>query len=343
MIPRTGKSPSNWIANPTRCANGGGGFHNVASKVCKTCRVLAPPGLFPPEDRHRVVILATEKPADKGVPTAQWSLSDLAARILNEAHAAAISRSTIFRILDAAALKPHKSRYWLNSHDPDFEAKALEVARLYLDAPRLYQHGELVLCTDEKTGIQALELKYPTKPARPGEVARREFEYIRHGTRCLIATLVVPTGQVIGDVLAHRRSADFCRHIRHVAKQFAEVQRFHWVMDNLNTHWSLGLCRTIARLSQVCFDPRTLKTGTQRRVFLTNPEHKHVIHYTPKHGSWLNQIEIWFGVLQRRLLRRGEFNSKRDLTEQLLRYLDYYDAHWAHPYQWTYTGKPLVA
>ena len=289
------------------------------------------------------MIFATEKPADQGVPTAQWSLSDLAVRILNEAHSAAMSRSTIFRILDEAALKPHKSRYWLNSHDPDFEAKALAVARLYLDAPRLYQQGELVLCTDEKTGIQALEPKYPTKPAQPGRPALREYEYIRHGTRCLIASLVVPTGQVVGDVRARRTALDFCRHIRHTTQRFPHIKRFHWVMDNLNTHWSLDLCRTMARLSRVPFEPRLLKTGSQRKTFLTNPEHKHVIHYTPKHGSWLNQIEIWFGVLQRRLLRRGEFKSKNDLTQQLLAYIEYYDAHWAHPYKWTYTGQPLAA
>lgn len=290
-----------------------------------------------------MVVLATEKPANQGVPTAQWSLSDLAARILHDAHAAAMSRSTIFRVLNQAAIKPHKSRYWLNSHDPDFETKTLEVARLYLDAPRLHQHGELVLCTDEKTGIQALEPKYPTKPVRPGEPARREFEYIRHGTRCLIASLAVPTGQVIGDVLARRTSADFCRHIRHAARQFPDVTRFHWVMDNLNTHWSLDLCRTIARLSGVRFAPKSLRTGRQRRAFLTDPEHKHVVHYTPKHGSWLNQIEIWFGVLQRRLLRRGEFKSKADLARQLLAYLDHHNAHWAQPYRWTYTGQPLAA
>jgi len=339
----TGKLPSNWAATRIQSVNGGVASRDPASKAWQTFLVLAIPGLFPPEDRHRVVILATEKPAEQGVPTAQWSLSDLAARILNEAHAAAMSRSTIFRILDDAAFKPHKSRYWLNSHDPDFEAKALAVAKLYLDAPHLYEHGELVLCTDEKTGIQALEPKYPTKPARPGDPARREFEYIRHGTRCLIATLAVPTGLVIGDVLARRTSADFCRHIRHVAQQFPEIDRFHWVMDNLNTHWSLDFCRTIARLSHIPFHPKSLKTGAQRRAFLTDLEHKHVIHYTPKHGSWLNQIEIWFGVLERRLLRRGEFHSKKDLMQQLLRYLDYYNAHWAHPYQWTYTGKPLVA
>jgi transposase len=289
------------------------------------------------------VILATEKPADKGLPTAQWSLSDLAARIINEAHATAMSRSTIFRILDQAAFKPHKSRYWLNSHDPDFETKALAVAQLYLDAPRLYQRGELVLCTDEKTGIQALEPKYATKPARPGRPALREFEYIRHGTRCLIATLAVPTGRVIGDVLARRTALDFCRHLRHVAKAFPDSQRFHWVMDNLNTHWSLDLCRTIAKLSGVSFNPKALKTGSERRAFLTDPEHKHVIHYTPKHGSWLNQIEIWFGALHRRLLRRGEFKTKKDLTQQLLDYLDYHNINWAKPYKWTYTGQPLAA
>ncbi len=301
------------------------------------------PGLFPPEDQHRVMVLATEKPADHGIPAAQWSLSDLAARIVNDAHAAAMSRSTIFRVLHEAAIKPHKSRYWLNSHDPDFESKTLEIARLYLDAPRLHQQGELVICTDEKTSIQALEPKYPTKPLQPGRPALREFEYVRHGTRCLIASLIVPTGEVVGDVLPQRTSADFCRHVRHVARQFPEVQRFHWVMDNLNTHWSLDLCRTIARLSSVRFEPKQLRTGNERRAFLTNPEHKHVIHYTPKHGSWLNQIEIWFGVLQRRLLRRGEFSSKADLTRQLLAYLEYYNVHWARPYRWTYTGQPLAA
>jgi putative transposase len=202
---------------------------------------------------------------------------------------------------------------------------------------------ELVICTDEKTSIQALEPKYPTKPLQPGRPALREFEYVRHGTRCLIASLIVPTGEVVGDVLPQRTSADFCRHVRHVARQFPEVKRFHWVMDNLNTHWSLDLCRTIARLSSVRFEPQQLRTGSERRAFLTNPEHKHVIHYTPKHGSWLNQIEIWFGVLQRRLLRRGEFSSKADLTRQLLAYLEYYNVHWARPYRWTYTGQPLAA
>lgn len=110
--------------------------------------------------------------------------------------------------------------------------------------------------------------------------------------------------------------------MHHVARQFLDAKRFPWVMDNLNTHWSVDLCRTIARLSGVRFDPKRLRTGRERRAFLTDPEHRRVIHDTPKHGSWLNQIEIWLGMPQRRLLRRGEFSSKADFTRQLLAYLE---------------------
>jgi DDE superfamily endonuclease len=300
-------------------------------------------GLFPPEDRHKVVVLATTKPAELGLPISHWSLDDLAIQIVNEAHYRDMSRSTINRILNSNDLKPHRCTQWLHSDDPDFEAKALDIASLYLKSPRLYQHGELVLCTDEKTSIQALERKHPGRPMVPGRPERREFEYIRHGTRCLIATLLVPTGQILGDVSARRGSLDFCRHLRHTAEQFPDACRFHWVMDNLNTHWNLSMCRCVARLSGVKFEPKKLRTGAQRRAFLTDPEHKHVIHYTPKHGSWLNQIEIWFGVLQKRVIRRGNFLSKADLTRKILAYLAYYNENLAHPYRWTYTGQPLVA
>ncbi|MCL6546377.1 MAG: transposase [Bryobacteraceae bacterium] len=182
-----------------------------------------------------------------------------------------------------------------------------------------------------------------TKPLQPGKPAWREFEHLRHGTRCLIVSPIVATGHVLGDVLAQRTSADFCQHIRHVARRFPELKRFHWVMDHLNTHWSLELCRTIAELSGVPFEPQHLLTGRERRAFLTRSEHRHVIQYTPKHGSWLNQIEIWFGMLQRRLLRWGEFPSTADLTRRLLAYIEYHNIHWARPYRWTYTGQPLAA
>jgi transposase len=256
-----------------------------------------------------------------GLPFSHWSLEDLAIQIIHDAHYRDMSRSTINRILNSNDLKPHRCIQWLHSNDPDFEAKALDIAQLYLSAPRLYQHGELVLCVDEKTSIQALERKYPGRPMKPAQPERREFEYIRHGTRCLIATLAVPTGQILGDVTKRRSSLDFCRHLRNVTAQFPAMKRFHWVMDNLNTHWNLRMCRWIAGLSGVSFDPKKLRTGAQRRAFLTDPDHKHVIHYTPKHGSWLNQIEIWFGVLQRRVIRRGNFRSKADLTRRIIDYI----------------------
>jgi hypothetical protein len=288
-------------------------------------------------------VLATQQPREADVPIARWSLDELAMRLVNDYAEQVMSRSTIHRILRQAELQPHRSRYWLHSDDPDFEAKVLDVARLYLDAPRLYRHGALVICVDEKTGIQALERKYPIQPLQAGRPERREYEYIRHGTRCLLGSLVVATGQVIGDVTARRTRRDFCAHLRRVAATCATATKVHWVMDNLNTHWSLELCRLMARLSGIRLRPRELRTGAQRRAFLTDPQHKHVIHFTPKHGSWMNQIEIWFGRLTRQLLHRGNFRSSRDLAAQIRDYIDYYNRYHAKPYRWTYTGQPLVA
>ena len=343
IAPPIGRWPENSTAIPAPSASGEHASPPNASMAWPTFLAVAHRELFPPEDRHKVVVLATTKPAELGLPISHWSLEDLAVQILKDAHYRDMSRSTINRILNTNDLKPHRCTQWLHSDDPDFEAKALHIAQLYLDAPRLYQHGELVLCVDEKTSIQALERKYPGRPMEPGRPERREFEYIRHGTRCLIASLLVATGQILGDVSGRRASLDFCRHLQHVAEQFPNARRFHWVMDNLNTHWNLTLCRRIARLSGVPFEEKKLRTGAQRRAFLTDPEHKHVIHFTPKHGSWLNQIEIWFGVLQRRVIRRGNFRSKADLTRKIVDYISYYNENLAHPYRWTFTGQPLAA
>ena len=133
-----------------------------------------------------MISFASSKTEDHGEVATRWALDDLAAALINQAHhAQAMSRSTIWRILDETDLKPHRSVYWLNSHDPDFDAKARAICKLYLDAPAMYEQGRLLICCDEKTGMQALGRKDPTKPAEPGKPARREQDYIRYGTRAL--------------------------------------------------------------------------------------------------------------------------------------------------------------
>src|SRR5262245_9383157 len=293
--PPTSASRTNSAATPTPSPAGATASSTTASRVCATSRGAAARGLFPPEERHQVVVLATTQPADTGVPVSHWSLEDLALKILQDAHYRDMSRSTIQRILAQADLKPHKCRSWLHREDDAFEEKALAICQLYLAAPRLYQQGELVLCCDEKTGIQALERKHPTKPMQPGRPALQECEYIRHGTRCLLATFVVPTGLVYGDVTARRTKPDFRRHLRHTVAwleaMYPRAQNYHWVMDNLNTHWSLEVCALFARLNGLKYEPKKLQRGRERIAFLTAPGHRHVIHFTPKHGSWLNQVE----------------------------------------------------
>jgi hypothetical protein len=343
ISPVTSRSLRNWTATAIPSANGANASLPPALPVCRTRHAPDDLGAFPPDELVAVVNLATTKTEEHDQPATRWSLDDLAATIVNDtAHRRAMSRSTIWRILDEADLKPHKSVYWLNSHDPDFDAKAQAICRLYLDAPRLYQQGRLLICCDEKTGMQILQRKYPTQPAEPGKPEKREFEYIRHGTRALITSFAVPTGEIVWDLGLTRTSEDFGKHIGNVALHFHQFDHFDWVVDNLNTHWSLEVCEYIAALSNVPFVCRKLRTGAQRRAFLTDPTHKHVFHFTPKHGSWLNQVELWFSVLSRRFLKRGDFASAADFEYRLCAFMAAYNARYAHPYRWTYTGQPLV-
>jgi transposase len=306
--------------------------------------LLAPadPGVFPPVERLTVVTLASSQTTEQQQSDSSWTLDNLAFQILRDAHHRDMSRSTIGRILAEADLKPHRSQYWLNSHDPDFDDKAKNICQLYLDATRFYEEGRLVLSSDEKTGMQILQRKYPTRPAKPGFIEKREFEYIRHGTRALLTTFCVPTGQVVSNLGKTRTSVDWVRHLDHVATQFSHLKRFDWIVDNLNTHWSLDVCRWVADRSGVSCNVEALETGQQRRAFLSEPSHKHVFHFTPIHGSWLNQVELFFSVLSRRFLKRGDFASAAEFEERLNRWLISYNRDHAHPYRWTYTGEPLV-
>lgn len=320
----------------------------------RTHHAPADPGDFPPDERTFVLTLACEKTEEHDTPDSSWTLDQLAYTIINKAHHQAMSRATIHRILAAADLKPHQSVYWLNSHDPDFAAKAKDICQLYLNAPKLQEQGRIVLSCDEKTGMQILQRKYATIPPCPalfdadgnvirrGRPAKREFEYIRHGTRCLLTTFCVGTGKVAWDLTRTRTSADWVAHLEHARKEFPSAKGCDWVVDNLNTHWSLEVCRMVGRWCGVPVVEGELSNGIQRRAFLSDPSHAHVFHFTPIHGSWLNQVELFFSVLSRRLLRRGDFSSVEEFQERVERWLCDYNERHAHPYRWTYTGEPLV-
>jgi hypothetical protein len=253
-----------------------------------------------------------------------------------------MSRSTIARILTEAELKPHKSAYWLTSHDPDFEPKSRQICQLYLDAEALWQQGELVVCTDEKTGILIRRRKHATLPIRPGLPRRREHEYVRLGSTHLSASFCVPTGQVAYDLSRTHNGADFCAHLRHAAAAMPQAERYHWVLDNNRTHSTPGVCACVAELSGLAFAAGDYPTAKARRAWLSEPSHKHVFHFTPVHGSWLNQVELFFSVLGRKLLARDDFASASAFEGRLREWLDYYNRQLAHPYRWTYAGTPLV-
>lgn len=292
--------------------------------------------------RVTVIAVASQLPQDEGRTVTRWTFDEIVATLLGDLDTDALRRSTMWRIFHEVDLKPHKSAYWLKSHDETCASKADAICQLYVQALRASQQGRLVLCCDEKTGMQVLERTAQTKPAQPGKRERREYEDIRHGTRVLINSLVVAPGQSAWTLGATRKRPDCVAHLTHVSQRFPRMKRYDWIMDNLNTHWSLEVCRLVARWCKVPFEPKKLPREAERRAFLGDPTHRHVLHFTPKHGSWLNQAERFFGVLPRRFLARGSFTSAAEFDGQLQRFLEDYNARYAHPYRWTSTGEPLV-
>jgi hypothetical protein len=205
-----------------------------------------------------------------------------------------------------------------------------------------------IVSTDEKTGIQALEHKHPLRPMQPGHIEKREFEYVRHGTQTLIASLDVTTGQVLGTVGDTRTEQDF---VAHVATVVATNPTAEWIfiVDQLNTHKSATLVAWVAQQCAIDDDLGhkgtcgVLQSMATRAAFLQDTDHRIRFIYTPKHCSWLNQVEIWFSILVRRLLKRNSFASKAALREKLLAFIAYFNETLAKPFKWTYKGRPLAA
>jgi len=230
-----------------------------------------------------------------------------------------------------------------------FNTQVEKVCDTYAAAVELHAQGTHTVSTDEMTGIQALERIAPTLPTQPGLIERREFEYVRHGTQSLIVDFDVVTGEVLVPSIADTRTEqDFAKHIVQSVSTDPAGQ-WIYVVDQLNTHKSEALVRFVAEQCTITADlglkgkSGILKSMTSRAEFLQDTSHRIRFVYTPKHSSWLNQIEIWLSILVRRLLKRASFTSKQDLRQRILDFITYFNQTMAKPFKWTFTGRPLVA
>jgi transposase len=314
-------------------------------------RCGAPPK-FSAEEVCQIVALACETPDGKSErPVSHWTHRELADEAVSRSIIESISVRHVGRLLKEADIKPHLSRYWLNANPKDpkaYEAEVIEVCTFYSLAPQLYNTGVHVVSTDEMTGIQALERKYATKPVKPGVPERREYEYIRHGTTCLIANWHVALGRILAPSVGPTRTEkDYVAHIRNTVATDPEA-RWVFIHDQLNTHQSQSLVRFVVETEKLDVDlgkkgkSGILKSISSRKAFLADPSHRIRFVCTPKHSSWLNQIEIWFSILVRRLLRRGSFTSVEDLQQRILAFIDYFNKTMAGPFRWTYGGRALA-
>jgi transposase len=265
------------------------------------------PKKFDHGTRLKVIEIACRKPEK----ITHWSTRELARKV-NKELSVDISHMTVQRILSASDLKPHQVEMWVNSRDPDFETKMIDIVGLYLNPPE----NALVLSVDEKTSIQALGRKSPPEPMEPGKPERVDHEYVRHGTKSLMAALLVHKGEVMGKCYDRHRHQEFLDFLKHIETSFYEKE-LHLIVDNFSSH-----------------------KHEKVKEYLKKKKDRIFLHFTPTHASWLNQIELWFSILSRKLLKRGIFNSKKELVDSIMKFIKQYNRE-AKPFRWTYKGEPL--
>ncbi len=257
------------------------------------------------EERLAVIALATSEPPGG---TSRWSIRRLAS-------ASGLGATTVHRILREAELRPHRTQYWCGrSPEPEFAAKQAAILGLYLDPPT----NALVVCVDEKSQIQALDRTQPELPMRAGSDRRLTATYKRHGTTCLLAALALHSGEVSGRCVEKHDHETFLRFLKALYRAHPRTE-LHVILDNLSVHKHAEVLAW---------------AGRRRRLTL---------HFTPTYASWLNQVEIWFGIFARDVLKDAVWHSKAELVAQIMEYIRGYSAERARPFRWTSTGKPLAA
>jgi transposase len=254
--------------------------------------------------KARVIKLATQKPK-AGYTT--WSQR----RIAKET---GMSQSKVQQILNQAFLKPHKTEYWCGkSTDPEFESKMINIIGLYMNPPE----NALVLCVDEKTQIQALDRTQPVLPLKEKMPKRLTATYKRNGTVALQAALAVHKGEITAQTIDSNNAVNFLSFLKKLYRKYPKKQ-LHIIVDNLAVHKHKIIDQWVAKKKRI------------------------IVHYTPTYASWLNQIEIWFNILTKDVLKGGVWKSKKQLVDQLMEYVKTYNSSRAKPFQWTYTGNPAT-
>ena len=263
------------------------------------------PQVITQEQRLEVMALACTTPIDGST---RWSIRQLA-------DATGYSVSAVHGILNSGDLKPHKVSHWCGkSPDPEFASKQAAIIGLYMEPPV----NAVVLCVDEKSQIQALDRTQPLLPMRPGYPKRLTATYKRNGTTCLLAALAVHEGTIEGRCVDSTNHVNFLNFLKHLYRS-NPGRELHIIADNLSAHKHKDVLDWVNK---------------RRRLHL---------HFTPTYASWLNQIEIWFNIFARAVLKGGVWRSKQALVSQIMTYIRHYNEQHAHPFKWTYEGKPLSA
>lgn len=260
------------------------------------------PAIFDATDEAKVIQRACEKPGDGYT---NWSQRRIAKEV-------GMSQSKVHQILKKAALKPHKVEYWCGkSPDPEFESKMTTIVGLYMNPPE----NAIVLSVDEKTQMQALDRSQPELPLRNGSPRRQTATYKRNGTLSLIASLAVHTGEVMGQPIDSNNKDNFLSFLKKLDRTYRNTT-LHIIVDNFSSHKHKDVQEWLSH-------KRKIK-----------------VHYTPTYSSWLNQIEIWFNMLSRDVLKGGIWKSTKQMADQIMEYIHTYNQTRAKPFQWTYDGTP---